>query len=527
MAEQLDLGVLGARVTRREFLVASLAGAAAVACSGNGGDNVSGSTTTRPRRLAFDAPFTLGVASGDPRAEAVVLWTRLAPRPLEGGGMPDEPVDVEWEIALDDAFNRVARRGVATAEPGFAHSLHVDATGLEPATAYFYRFRAGDETSPVGRTRTLPAADSSPERVRFIAATCQDYQGHYYAAWRHAAAEEADFVLFLGDYIYEFPGPENPAPGERVHVGGEPTTLDDYRTRYALYRTDVELQAAHARFPWLSMWDDHEVDNNYAADVSQDQEPVDAFRERRAAAYRAWWEHMPVRVEAPEDASVRIYQDLAFGDLARLFVIDERQYGDPPPCRDTSTRDFGPGCAERDDPARSRLGSEQTQWLFDGLADSTSAWNLIGSGVMFASLDTGKDADPPSYFLDLWDGYPAERGRIIDHLVDARVANPVVVSGDYHASFVNDVAREPAGAAVATEFVTPAISSSIFGEDYTARNPHVKYFEGRNGYMLCELDRERVRGSFRYVGDTTDPRSALEQGPVWEVASGTAGARQV
>jgi alkaline phosphatase D len=236
---------------------------------------------------------------------------------------------------------------------------------------------------------------------------------------------------------------------------------------------------------------------------------------------------MPVRVDQPKDAAVRIYQNLVFGDLAQLFVIDERQYGDPPPCRDTSTLDFGPGCAERDDPARTRLGAEQTTWLFDGLAESKAAWNLIGSGVMFASLDTGKDADPPSYFLDLWDGYPAERQRILDHIVNTRVANPVVVSGDYHASFVNDVAQQAGAAAVATEFVTPAISSSIFGEDYTARNPHVKYFEARNGYMLCELERERLRGTFRYVADTADPGAALEQGPVWEVASGTPGARQV
>ena len=236
---------------------------------------------------------------------------------------------------------------------------------------------------------------------------------------------------------------------------------------------------------------------------------------------------MPVRIEAPETAAVRIYQDLAFGDLARLFVLDERQYGDPPPCRDTSTLDFGPGCAEHDDPARGRLGPEQTKWLFDGLADGKSAWNLIGSGVMFASLDTGKDAEPPSYFLDLWDGYPASGRRILDHLIDAKVANPVVVSGDYHASFVNDVAGPAAGAAVTTEFVTPAISSSVFGEDYTARNPHVKYFEPRNGYMLCELDRERFRASFRYVGGTDDPSSALEPGPAWEVATGTPGARQV
>jgi alkaline phosphatase D len=441
--------------------------------------------------------------------------------------MPDDPVDVVWEIARDDGFRRLARSGVATAEPAFAHSLHVDATDLEPATEYFYRFRVGDETSPVGRTRTLPAADSSPERVRFIAATCQDYQGHYYGAWRHAAAEDADFVLFLGDYIYEFPGPENPAPNDRVHVGGEPVTLAEYRTRYAQYHTDAQLQAAHGRFPWISMWDDHEVDNNYAGDVSQDNKPADEFDTRRTAAYRAWWEHMPVRIDAPEDASVRIYQDLVFGDLARMFVIDERQYGDPPPCRDTSTLDFGPGCAERDDPARSRLGPEQTSWLFDGLAGSKSAWNLIGSGVMFATLDTGKNAEPPSYFLDLWDGYPAERARILDHFVDAKVTNPVVVSGDYHASFVNDVAQQAAGDAVATEFVTPAISSSIFGEDYSARNPHVKYFDARNGYMLCELDRDRFRGSFRYVADTADPQAALEQGPVWEVASGTPGARQV
>ena len=241
------------------------------------------------------SPFTLGVASGDPTAEGVVLWTRLAPDPLTGGGMPPVDVEVSWLIAADDRLRKVVRRGQTVASPEWAHSVHVEAEGLDPARWYWYQFRAGDQLSPIGRTRTLPREGAATSRLRFAFVSCQNYEIGYFTAYRHAAAEDLDVIFHLGDYIYEGAG----SPGRpRSHAGPELITLDDYRTRYAVYKTDADLQAAHAAFPWIVTWDDHEVQNNYAGAVSQDNDPPEVFLTRRAAAYQAYYEHMPLRTSA-------------------------------------------------------------------------------------------------------------------------------------------------------------------------------------------------------------------------------------
>jgi len=510
------------RPTRRTVLASGLAGLTA---SAFGGVPV-GSRRRLPRPaggVTLPGPaFTLGVASGDPRPDSVILWTRLAPAPVEpAGGMPDQAVGVKWDVAEDDAFKKVVRKGTATAKPGAAHSVHVDVDGLEPAADYFYRFRVDDDVSPVGRTRTLPKPGSSPKELRLAVATCQDYGTGYYTAYRDLVDRDPALVFFLGDYIYEH---AIFSFADRANPTIEAVTLDDYRARYALYKTDAELQAAHQAVPWVTTWDDHEVDNNYAGDVSEGDESPDEFRARRAAAYRAWYEHMPVRLEPPRDAGVRVYQDFSFGDLARFFVLDTRQYADVPPCREQSAplTDTGPTCPDRERPDRTILGNQQERWLVGGLEKAGERWSVLAQPVQMAGLNVDLVGGPPQYYLDSWDGYPAARSRVVDALAGTK--NPIVLTGDYHASFVADLRPDPFdlnGDVVATEFVAPAISSSPFSTDFTATNPHVRYFDSQRGYVLCTVERDQWTTEFRYVTpDVQDPAATVTAGPTFVVERG-------
>ena len=529
-------GALG----RREFLLSLAAAAGAVACggsgSGSGGDATGGATATTTgaardlAALGITGPaFTLGVASGDPTDDAVILWTRLAPDPLAGGGMPDVDVAVDWEVAADDTFTDVVASGTAVATPAFGHAVHVDATGLEPDTWYAYRFRVGDEISPVGRTRTFPAPDASPERLRLAVANCQDYQSGRYAAYRDLVEQDLDVVLFVGDYIYEFAGVDDPeqALAERRYLGPEPTTVEDYRNRYALHRLDPQLADAHAAVPWIVTFDDHEVVNDYAGDDGAEAGAGPDFAERRRAAYQAWYEHLPLRIPPPAaDGSLEVHRASSFGDLARLFVLETRQHADPPPCRDTSTFDVGPGCAERDDPERTALGSAQTAWLLDGLAESPATWQVLVNPVLMGGLDISPPDQPPGYFLETWDGYPAERRRVLEALGDPGVRNPVVLTGDYHAAFVNDLRPDPYDPAlpvVAPELLAAAISSTPFATDYTATNPQVRFFDPRNGALVCEVTPDGITADFRVVADVWDAEAEVTSAATFVVRPATDG----
>ena len=306
---------------RRTFLLGGLAVVGAGALT---------RVQARPRWDA--APFTLGVASGDPSDDGVVIWTRLAPEPLEGGGMPPDAIDVRWEIAEDDGMRRIVKQGRARAVAQWAHAVHVEAEGLGANREYWYRFHAGDATSRTGRTRTLPKAKDEVDRLRFAFASCQHYETGFFTAYRHMATEDLDVVFHLGDYIYEGPGRDGLA---RKHRGVELATLDDYRNRYAQYRIDPDLQAAHALFPFIVTPDDHEVDNNYAGAVSEQNDPRDAFLRRRAAAYQAYYEHMPLRRSSvPIGDAIRIYRPFTYGKLASFFVLDTRQYRTDQACGD-------------------------------------------------------------------------------------------------------------------------------------------------------------------------------------------------
>jgi alkaline phosphatase D len=475
-------------------------------------------TTRHSARLTGD-PFTLGVASGDPQADRVILWTRLAPAPLEPGlaGMPDAPVDVIWQVATDDRFRRLVAQGTTAAEPATAHSVHVDATGLEPTTDYTYRFVVGDWTSPVGRTRTTAPPGQPLERLGLAVVACQHFGSGYYAAYRHLQDEDLDLVVHLGDYIYEAGGglPERPVAPDHV-----PSTLDDYRRRHASYRLDPDLQAAHARFPFMCVWDDHEVVNNYAGDTALAESPPAAVRQLRTAAYQAYWEHLPLRLGPPDGPALRVYRAVTFGDLARIYLLDGRQYADPPPCRDTSGNDFG-DCPERLDAGRRYLGDAQDSWFASELAEGGVAWNVVGNPTVMAGINMGPTTRP-GYYLETWDGYPAARRRILEQLGAEEVVNPVVLSGDWHAGMVNHLHVDPSDRStpmVAPELVVPAVSSPVYDAP-REQNPQIRHLLLRHGYLTVRLERERLVGVFRVLDDVRRPESGIATESRWRVSSG-------
>lgn len=477
-------------------------------------------------------PFSLGVASGYPLPDGIVLWTRLAPDPLTGGGMAPRSVAVGWEVAADEAFRLVVRRGKAIAAPGFAHAVHVEVNGLEPARWYWYRFHAGAETSAVGRTRTAPAAGAAAERMRFAFASCQQYEQGHYAAYRHMAAEDLDLVVHLGDYIYESSWGRAHV---RSHEAGEPITLAEYRNRYACYKSDPDLQAAHAAFPWLVTWDDHEVDNDYAGAHSQDLDPPRLFLMRRAAAYQAYYEHMPLPGWArPKGPDMRLHAAYSFGRLARFHVLDDRQYRSPQACQRPGRGGSNEvsECAERLDPARTLLGAAQEQWLLDGLAASDARWNVIAQQTLMTQVDRTPGAGQ-SFWTDGWDGYPLARRRLLEHMAGRRVANPVVIGGDVHMSVVADLKTDfddPRAPVVATEFVGTSISSQGMPlariEAWRADNPHVRYANPtRRGYTAIELSARRCVAHLRTLDDVKDPQSRIRTLVSWSVEDGRPGAQ--
>src|SRR5690606_28830544 len=319
---------------------------------------------------------------------------------------------------------------------------------------YWYRFVSGGEVSPIGRTRTAPAVDAQPDRFKLAFASCQHYETGHYTAHRHLAEEDLNLVIFLGDYIYE--GGINQR-AVRKHTSPEITTLDDYRGRYALYKTDANLQAAHAAFPWTVTWDDHEVDNNYAGEISQDDDPVELFLQRRAAAYQAYYEHMPPRrTFMPRVPDLRLYRRLRFGNLLELTMLDTRQYRTDQPCGDSVT----PPCTQTYAPEATILGSEPEQWLFDGLGRSAARWNLLGNQLPMAEID--RVAGPErAYQMDQWSGYVQSRDRLMAFLQERRVSNPIVATGDVHRNWVAELQLDPTrltSPTVGTEFVGTAMT---------------------------------------------------------------------
>lgn len=464
-------------------------------------------------------PFTLGVGSGDPLPDGFVLWTRLAPAPLEGGGMPDAEVPVTWEVATDEGFSDIVAEGTVAAAPAFAHSVHVDVRGLEPDRWYAYRFSAGGFDSPVGQARTAPAGCDGT-RMRFAFASCQNYTSGYYTAHAGLAAEDVDLVVFLGDYIYEGGG-----SGVRTHPGGEATTLTAYRNRYALYRTDPDLRASHAARPWVVVWDDHEVENNYAGAFDENGGDPAEFLVRRAGAYRAWWEHQAVRMPPPAGPDLRIFRRIEWGGLATFHALDGRQYRSD----QVTDEDLVPPSPAMADPARTMLGDEQERWLVDGMEASRATWNVLANQVVFASMPLAGLVNP-----DQWDGYAAQRQRLIERFASGAVANPVLVTGDIHASGVAEIKADwadPASATVATELVGTSISSSFppdlvdLAEQVIGGIPWVRYVNARQrGYVVCDVTPERMEAAYRVVSTVTEPEATMSTATTYAIEAGVPGA---
>ncbi|MFD5897278.1 alkaline phosphatase D family protein [Streptomyces sp. NPDC060366] len=509
------------RIDRRQFV--TRAGAAAVLAFAANMPAAGAATARRlnPRDITKD-PFTLGVASGDPQPGTALLWTRLAPEPYTAdSGLPAERVEVEWEVAHDELFAVLVKSGTATAHPEFHHSVRVEVAGLSADRVYYYRFRAGTWISPVGRTRTAPAAGARITELKFATLSCQAYYHGYFTAYKHLAAEDLDVVIHLGDYLYEYA--VTAVGGARdytdrklpAHYNSETVTLQDYRLRYGLYKSDPDLVAAHAAHPFIVTWDDHETENNYADETPENDVPPEEFLLRRAAAYRAYWENQPLRTpQQPDGPDMRLYRRLHFGQLAQFDILDTRQYRSNQ-VQGANWQVPGP---ESKDPERTMTGETQERWLLDGWKDSDATWNLLAQQVTFAQRRDVPRADF-RLSMDAWDGYPASRKRILDGAKAAGLDNLMVLTGDVHVGYGFDLKEDfddPKSRVVGTEIATTSVSSDMDGAEkpsnwsnLTSANPHMKYYNGRRGYTTFTLAEDRATVTFNTLTGVTKPGSEL------------------
>ena len=501
-------------IARRQLLTLGAAGLAAPAF-------------VRHARAADVQRFGLGVASGHPQPESVVLWTRLT-----GLDLPAQ-LPVRWQIAHDEAFSRIVASGTETAEPGTAHSVHAEVAGLAPGRAYFYRFSALGQQSATGRTRTAPAPDA-PTTLHAVLASCQRWDHGLYAAWRDVAARAPDLVMFVGDYIYEYASAEGVV---RPHDGPLVRTLDQYRARYAQYKSDPLLQAAHAAAPWMVVWDDHEVENDYANEDASTLFGAALLR-LRAAAYQAWWEHQPVpKAMRPVGPDARIFHRLDWGRLARLHALDGRQYRDIQACRPmgrlggASSVDAD-ACLELQDPKRSMLGAAQERWLAEGW-DRERPWNLLAQQTLMARNSRTPVSGPRTgrYWTDSWDGYPLARQRLLQGAADRRLGGAVVLSGDVHAFAVADLkadAFNPDAPTVASELCGTSISSrgmpQVLLDRLRPHNPHLLHARSdQRGYLALNLTERELRADLMVVQDPLNAFSPVEVSARFVVEHGRPG----
>jgi alkaline phosphatase D len=517
-------------VDRRRFIAFSgaLAGTAAYA-------QLRGDVAiAAPRMNAY--PFMLGVASGDPTPGGVSIWTRLAPEPLvEGGGMPRRDIRVRWQVATDSRFRRVVKSGSAAAVPELAHSVHVDVQGLRSGHDYYYRFLTDRDESPVGRTKTAPGSHEHVRHMAFAFASCQKWDDGFYSAYHRMAEEDLDLVIHLGDYIYEYGVGSGGTRNANVPASFAPEceTLARYRLQHSLYRTDPDLQEAHRRFPWAVTWDDHEVANDYSGIYPEWADTTPAFLQRRANGYQAYFEHMPVPLSArPRRTNTQLYRRIRYGDIAQFNVLDTRQYRTDNPCGDGEQ----PPCDAGFDPAATMTGRAQERWLLDGMENSRARWNVIAQGVMMGQLK--HDPDGGRFWNDSWDGWPGQRARILQRIADADVRNPVVITGDWHSTFVNDLKadyEDENAPVVATEFVGTSVSSNgdyeVYGPYYGPMipfNPDIKFFDGdRRGYVRCRLDHDEWRTDLRMVSTVSRRDAPVSTFASFVVEDGQPGAQRV
>ena len=500
--------------TRRKFLAATLA------VTGAGLLPARHARPAESFRFSTN-PFSLGIASGYPTPDGMVLWTRLAPSPLEpGGGMPQEVIPVEWAVATDEKMHTVVQHGTDYATPEWAHSIHVEPSGLDPGRDYWYRFESGGVRSPIGRTRTAPTYGAPLDRLKLGVVCCQHYEQGYYTAYKHMVTDNLDLIVHVGDYIYE----GNSEKKVRHHNMPVAFTLDDYRARHALYRTDHDLANAHAATPWLLTWDDHDVANDYANDVSEDDDDPQLFLARRAAAYQAYYEHLPLpRWAVPSGPAMRLYATRVFGNLASIVLLDQRQYRAPEACpplgRAGGHRVDEAKCPELDDPTRTMLGGRQEAWAQGQLASSQARWNLLAQGTL---MGYNNEAPLPEhrYWTDAWNGYPAARERLMKFLAEKHISNPVVLSGDIHAFVVSGLhlkAADLESPLVAPEFVTTSVTSDAVAETYfeniRKNNPNLLTATGEHrGYVRMDITKDTLRAdliSIDTVKEQNSGRSTL------------------
>ncbi|MFE6387103.1 alkaline phosphatase D family protein [Nocardiopsis dassonvillei] len=514
--------------TRRQALVGGAATLGAVALGTSWSPGVRADASVRAdipaRSGGIGEPFTLGVASGDPFHSSVVLWTRLAPNPFaeDGlGGMPDRRVEVEWQVSREEGFGLLSASGTVETGPDAAHSVHVEAQGLRPGTEYFYRFRVGNEISQVGRTKTAPPPGIRTDRFSFAFASCQSYTAGHYNAHAHLAEEDLDLVAFLGDYIYETGGQGSLGRGHLPDR--EVRTLAEYRVRHAQYKSDANLQAAHAAFPWAVVFDDHELENNWADDRSNGEDvPPEEFLRRRAQALKAYHEHMPLRfAQTPVGPDMQLYRRLAFGDLVDMHLLDTRQYRDP------QVSD-----AERGDPSRTLLGARQKQWLREGLSSSRARWNVLAQQVFFSQRDFA-EGGATDFSNDAWDNYLVDRDEVRDQL--ARTRNGVVITGDVHANYVCDVKADfdaPESPTVATELVGTSVTSGGDGTEQAPgdevqlrENPHIRFVDRKRGYVRNVVTPTEWTADYRVVDHVSEPGSPIRDRARFVIEDGVAGVR--
>ncbi|MEV8021170.1 alkaline phosphatase D family protein [Streptomyces sp. NPDC086554] len=530
-----ELHAAARHLGRRRFLTVTGAAAALAFATNLPTAGAVSAAELDARKISKD-PFTLGIASGDPLPGSVLLWTRLAPSPYEpGSGLPNERVTVQWELAHDARFRRIARRGSATAHPEFNHSVHVEVDHLDAGRTYYFRFKAGQWISDTGRTRTAPAPGSKVSALTFAAVSCQAYHDGYYTPYKHLAEDDVDVVFHLGDYLYEYA--VNAVGGARNYTdrtlpalyNRETQTLEDYRLRYALYKSDPDLRAAHAAHPFVVTWDDHETENNYADDLDENGNPPAEFLVRRAAAYRAYWENLPLRSpQKPSGPDLQLYRRVKWGRLAQFDILDTRQYRSDQAYGDKA---HVPG-PETDDPARTITGGAQERWLIDGWRSSRALWNVVPQQVVFSErrLDLNAEA---KLSMDAWDGYRASRQRVLDGAKSTGIENLMVLTGDVHVGYAFDIKEDfddQSSRNVGTEIVATSVSSGKDGsekpanwETYTKANPHMKFYNGRRGYVTVGLGQEFARADFKTVPAVTTPGAPISTAASFVTEAGNPG----
>ena len=493
--------------------------------------------------------------SGSPRAihspDGILLWTRLASDPPHGGGMPDRNLPVDYQVATDEGFTRVVAQGQVMATPELARSVHADVRGLAPATDYFYRFRAGTVLSRSDGPGRRPRPAAHRASCRPAIANCQDFQNGYWPAFTAMAAEDLDFVLHVGDYIYEY-DPKSKYP-DRLHTTPQTpglnqlSTLADYRARYGQYKLESNLQALHAAFPFIAVWDDHEVENNYAGlideidDKGAAHQTVAQFTKQRAAAYQAYYENMPIRVNYQTGSpDVKIYRNFQFGNLVTLPVLDTRQYRTDQP--GGYPGDFGNANAGERNTSGNMMNAQEEDWLMGVLTGSKATWNIIGQQTMMAQLHGSIVPGETLANMDDWDGYIPARSRLLTKISTAKVRNPVVLSGDFHTSFVNDLRvnfDKPDTPVVGSEFVSTSVSSAGLADELgvstsalehivLSGNPHTKYINAsKHGYTLITITPQQLRGDMRVVESIATKNSPVSTDASYAVQNGRFGVQKV